>query len=68
LKELNKTFQDLKMEVEAIKKSQRETTLEIETLGKKTGIIDASISNSHGRENLRCRRLHREHGHNNQRK
>jgi SMC interacting uncharacterized protein involved in chromosome segregation len=32
--ELNKTIQDLKMEVEAMKKIQRETTLEIETLGK----------------------------------
>ena len=33
------------MEVETIKKSQRETTLEIETLGKKSGTIDVSISN-----------------------
>jgi hypothetical protein len=32
------------MEVET-KKNQRETTLEIETLGKKLGAIDASISN-----------------------
>jgi uncharacterized protein YlxW (UPF0749 family) len=38
--ELNKTIQDLKMEVETIKKTQRETTLEIEILGKKTGTID----------------------------
>jgi hypothetical protein len=45
LKELNKIIQDLKMEVETIKKSQRETTLEIEILGKKLGTIDASISN-----------------------
>jgi hypothetical protein len=42
---LKKTVQDLKMEVETIKKIQRETTLEIETLGKKSGTIDASISN-----------------------
>jgi septation ring formation regulator EzrA len=42
---LNKTIQDLKMAVEAIKKSQRETTLEIETLGKKSGNIDGNISN-----------------------
>ena len=42
---LNKTIQDLKMEVETIKKSQRETTLEIENLGKKSGGIDASITN-----------------------
>jgi hypothetical protein len=33
--ELNKTIQDLKMEVETIKKTQREITLEIESLGKK---------------------------------
>ena len=43
--ELNKTIQNLKMEVETIKKTQRETTLEIEILGKKSGTIDASISN-----------------------
>jgi hypothetical protein len=33
------------MEVETIKKSQRETTLEREKLGKKSGAIDASINN-----------------------
>jgi predicted nucleic acid-binding Zn-ribbon protein len=33
------------MELETMKKTQRETTLEIETLGKKSGTIDASISN-----------------------
>ena len=33
------------MEVETMKKTQRETTLEIEILGKKSGTIDASISN-----------------------
>jgi hypothetical protein len=33
------------MEVETIKKSQRETTLEIENLEKKSGAIDASITN-----------------------
>ena len=33
------------MEIETIKKSQRGTTLEIDTLGKKSGTIDASISN-----------------------
>jgi predicted nucleic acid-binding Zn-ribbon protein len=43
--ELNNTIQDLKREVETIKKTQRETTLEIETLGKKSETIDASISN-----------------------
>jgi chromosome segregation ATPase len=43
--EMNKTIQDLKMEVETIKKTQKETTQEIKTLGKKSGTIDASISN-----------------------
>ena len=43
--ELNKTIQDLKIEVKTIKKTQKETTLEIETLGKKPGTTDASISN-----------------------
>jgi hypothetical protein len=33
------------MEVETITKMQRETTLDIEILGKKSGTIDASISN-----------------------
>jgi hypothetical protein len=33
------------MEVETIKKSQREITLEIENLGKKSEAIDASITN-----------------------
>jgi hypothetical protein len=39
--ESNKTIQDLKMEVETINKTQRETTLEIEILGKKSGAIEA---------------------------
>jgi prefoldin subunit 5 len=43
--ELNKTIQDLKSEVDTIKKTQSEAMLEIETLGKKSGTIDASISN-----------------------
>jgi DNA repair exonuclease SbcCD ATPase subunit len=45
VKELNKTIQDLKMELETTKKSQWETTLEIENLGKRSGAIDASITN-----------------------
>ena len=47
VKELDKSIQfiqDLKMEVETIKKSQKETTLKIENLGKKSGTIDASIT------------------------
>jgi hypothetical protein len=43
--ELNKPIQDLKREVDTINKTQSETTLEIETLGKKSGNIDISISN-----------------------
>jgi hypothetical protein len=42
---MNKTIQDLKMKVETIKKSQKETTLELEILGRKSGTIDANISN-----------------------
>ena len=45
MKELNKTIQDLKNGSRNIKKSQRETTLEIENLGKRYGAIDASITN-----------------------
>ena len=45
MKELNNAIQDVTMEVETIKKSQRETALEIENLGKKLGAIDASITN-----------------------
>ena len=33
------------MELKTIKKSQRETTLELENLGKRSGVIDASITN-----------------------
>ena len=39
---MNKTIIDLKREVDTIKKTQSETTLEI---GKKYGTVDASISN-----------------------
>ena len=45
MKEWNKTIQDLKIEEETIKKIQRETNLEIEILGKKSGSVDASIMN-----------------------
>jgi chromosome segregation ATPase len=44
--EMNKTILDLKREVDTIKKTQSEARLEIETLGKKSGTIDASISNT----------------------
>ena len=45
MKEQSKTILDLKTEVETTKKSQRETTLEIENHGKKSGVTDANISN-----------------------
>jgi hypothetical protein len=44
VKEINKAMQDLKMEIETIKKSQRETTVELENLGEMSGVIDASIT------------------------
>ena len=45
MKELNKSIYYVKMEIEAIKKSQRQTTLEIENLGKTSEVIDVSITN-----------------------
>jgi chaperonin cofactor prefoldin len=45
VKELNKVVQNLKVEVETIKKRQREADLEMENLGKKSGITDVSITN-----------------------
>ena len=41
---MNKTILDIKREVDTIKKTQSEATLEIETLGKRSGTIDASIT------------------------
>ena len=43
--ELNKAIQDIKREVDTIEKTQSETTLEIENLGKKSVALDVSISN-----------------------
>ena len=43
--EMNKTIEELKREVDTIKKTQSEAMLEIETLGKRSGTIDANISN-----------------------
>ena len=42
---MSKTIQDLKMEIETIKKLQRETTLELENLGKSSGVTHASTTN-----------------------
>jgi hypothetical protein len=51
------------MEIETKTKSQRETTLEIENIGKRSGVIDSSNTNriQDRRGNLRCRRYHRKH-------
>jgi predicted nucleic acid-binding Zn-ribbon protein len=45
MKELNKNIQDVKMGIETIKKLQMEATLEMENLGKRSGVPDASIKN-----------------------
>jgi hypothetical protein len=42
---MNKAILDLKREVDTIKKTQSEATLEIETIGKKSATIDTHISN-----------------------
>ena len=44
MKELNTSIQDRKVEVETVKKTQMETNLEIENLGKRSGITDVSIT------------------------
>jgi hypothetical protein len=59
-----KELKDLKMEIETIKRLQRETTLETENLGKRSAVIDASITNrilEIEEKNLMCRRHHRKH-------
>jgi hypothetical protein len=45
VKILNKTAQNLKREIETIKKAQNEANLEIKNLGKRTGNTDISITN-----------------------
>jgi hypothetical protein len=45
VKELNKAIQDLNMEVETTKKTQMEANLEMENLGKRSGITNVSITN-----------------------
>jgi hypothetical protein len=45
VKELNKVIQDLKVEVEKIKKTQMEANLEMEKLGKRLGISGVNITN-----------------------
>ena len=45
VKEMNTTVPDLKKEIQAIKKTQTEGTLETENIGKRTVTTDASINN-----------------------
>jgi hypothetical protein len=45
VKEMNTTVQDLKIEIEAIKRTQTEGILEMENLKKRTGTIGAIITN-----------------------
>lgn len=42
---MNKMFQDVKMKIETIEKTQMEATMEMENLGKRTGTINISITN-----------------------
>ena len=42
---MKETVQDLKIEIEVIKKTQTERTLEMENLGKRTGTTETSITN-----------------------
>jgi hypothetical protein len=58
MKEMNKTVQDLKVEIEAIKKTQTEEILEMENLGTRTGTT----------ENLRHQRYNRRNGYISKRK
>lgn len=54
-KQVKKTIQDMKIEIEALMKIQTEGIREMENLSKRTGSTDASITNRilHGRKNLR---------------
>lgn len=63
VKEINKTVQDLKAAVEAIKKIQTEGTLEWKNLEKRTGKTDTNIINTIGtiRQNFKCRRYNRKY-------
>jgi DNA-binding Lrp family transcriptional regulator len=58
------------MEIETIKKSQREATLEIESPGKSLGVTSARITNriQEIEKNLRHRRYHKRYWHRRQRK
>ena len=43
MKELNKTIQDLRMENETIKKSNRRKALEIENFGKRSEVLEHKL-------------------------
>ena len=45
MKEITKTVKDLKVEIEAITKTQTDEFLKMENLGKKTGTTETSIIN-----------------------
>jgi hypothetical protein len=57
VKELNKIIQDLKMEIETIKKSQRETSLEIENIRKRSGVVYASITTEYKRFEMKIKKI-----------
>jgi hypothetical protein len=61
VKRLKKTIQDLKMKIEAIKTSQRETTLDIENLGNSSRVINVMITNRILETESQYRRYHRKH-------
>ena len=52
---MNKTILDLKREVDTIKKTQSEATLEIENLGKKSGGLGGGLSLSSSGRHLGSR-------------
>ena len=57
MNEVNKTVQDLKIEIETIKETQTEGILEMENLGKRTGTTDtAPLTEGMVTENLRHKR------------
>jgi predicted nucleic acid-binding Zn-ribbon protein len=61
VKELNKVIQNLKGEVETVKKTQMEANLEMENLRRRSGITDVRITNRirEIERNLRYRRYNR---------
>jgi hypothetical protein len=59
---MNKIIQDLKMEIETIKKSQRERTLELENLEEtRSHTLKHHQNTRDRRENLGGRRYHRKY-------